>query len=78
MNWRIAAGLAFFGAAGLIYAVVLRFLPLNVAQAFTAAQFIATILAAALVLSEPITGMRWIGIALIASGILVVGWTHSC
>jgi drug/metabolite transporter (DMT)-like permease len=77
VNWRIAAGLACFGAAGLIYAVVLRFLPLNVAQSFTAAQFIATILASALVLAEPVTGMRWVGIALIASGILVVGWTHS-
>jgi drug/metabolite transporter (DMT)-like permease len=31
--------------------------------------------ASALILSEPITGIRWIGIALIASGILVVGWS---
>jgi len=76
VNWRILAGLASFGAAGLVYTVVLRWIPLNVAQSFTAAQFIATILAASLVLSEPITGPRWIGIALIAAGIAVVGWTH--
>ena len=76
-NLRVIGGLASFGAAGLIYAVVLRSLPLNVAQSFTAAQFIATILAAALVLGEPVTGARWLGIALIAAGIAVVGWSQA-
>jgi multidrug transporter EmrE-like cation transporter len=77
LNWRIAAGFASFGAALLIYTVVLRTLPLNVAQSFTSAQFIGTIVASALVLSEPITGIRWVGIALIAAGIAVVGWSSS-
>jgi drug/metabolite transporter (DMT)-like permease len=34
------------------------------------------VLASALVLSEPITGIRWVGIALIASGIAIVGWSQ--
>jgi drug/metabolite transporter (DMT)-like permease len=76
LNWRIVAGLASFGSAALLYTILLRSLPLNVAQSFTAAQFIATIIASALVLSEPITGARWVGIALIASGIAVVGWSQ--
>lgn len=75
LNWRIVAGFASFGGALLIYTVVLRTLPLNVVQSFTSAQFIATVLASALILSEPITGIRWVGMALIASGILVVGWS---
>jgi drug/metabolite transporter (DMT)-like permease len=77
LNWRIVAGLGSFGVAGLLYTVVLRWLPLNVAQSFTAAQFVVTILASAWVLSEPITAARWIGIALIAAGIAIVGWTQA-
>jgi drug/metabolite transporter (DMT)-like permease len=77
VNWRIVAGLGSFGVAGLLYTVVLRWLPLNVAQSFTAAQFVVTILASAVVLSEPITAARWVGIALIACGIAVVGWSQA-
>lgn len=75
LNWRIAAGFGSFAAAALFYTIVLRTVPLNVAQSFTAAQFIAIILASALVLSEPISAARWIGIALIACGIAIVGWS---
>lgn len=71
-SWTTIAGLAAFGIAGLVYAWVLKSLPLNVAQSFTAAQFIAVILASRIVLSEPIPAARWLGIALIALGILLV------
>ena len=75
LNWRVAAGFASFAVAALFYAWVLRTVPLNVAQSFTAAQFIAIVLASAVVLSEPIGALRWAGIALIACGIALVGWT---
>ena len=75
VNWQILLGLASFGAAGLLYAVVLRWLPLNVAQSFAAAQFVAVIVAAAILLSEPISLGQWVGIGLIATGIFVVGVT---
>ena len=55
--------------------MVATFLPLNIAQSFAAIQFIAVILASTLVLSEPIAIPRWIGIALIAIGIVIVGLT---
>ena len=77
LNWRVIAGLASFGTAGLIYAVVLRWLPLNVAQSYTAAQFIAVVLASAVILGEPISGIRWLGVAMIAGGIALVGWSAS-
>ncbi len=75
LNWRIAGGFASFAIAALFYTVLLRTVPLNVAQSFTAGQFIAIVVASALVLSEPITGIRWVGIAMIAGGIALVGWS---
>lgn len=77
MNWRVVLGLVAFGSAALIYLLLLRWIPLNVAQSFMAAQFIAVIVASAVVLSEPIRPGQWVGIALIAIGITVVGWTRA-
>lgn len=77
LNWRVGVGLVAFAAAALIYLLLLRSIPLNVAQSFMAAQFIAIILASAVVLSEPIGPGQWVGIALIALGIAVVGWTRA-
>jgi undecaprenyl phosphate-alpha-L-ara4N flippase subunit ArnE len=74
-SWKTLTGFATFGFSGLVYAWLLKFLPLNVAQSFAAAQFVSIILASAIVLSEPIPPTRWIGIALIISGIIVVGLT---
>jgi undecaprenyl phosphate-alpha-L-ara4N flippase subunit ArnE len=74
-NWKIAAGLASFGTAALLYIIVLRILPLNVALSYTAAQWIATVAASAYVLSEPIGGLRLAGLALIAAGIAIVAST---
>jgi drug/metabolite transporter (DMT)-like permease len=74
LDWRTLVGLASFAAAACVYVLVLRWLPLNVAQSFAAAQFIAVVLASAFVLSEPIELGQWAGIALIAAGIFTVGW----
>lgn len=76
LNWRLLAGFACFGFSALIYIVMLRTLPLNVAQSFAAAQFIAVVLASSFVLSEPIGAAQWIGITLITVGIAVVGWSR--
>jgi multidrug transporter EmrE-like cation transporter len=72
ISWRTVVGLMIFGAAGLSYALVLRSLPLNVAQSYAAAQFVAVIIASRILLGEPIALTRWIGISLIAVGIIVV------
>ena len=75
VNWRVFLGLVSFGLAACFYILVLQWLPLNVAQSFTAAQFIAVILASTWLLSEPIGPSQWVGITLIALGILIVGWS---
>jgi drug/metabolite transporter (DMT)-like permease len=76
LSWQTLSGLAFFGAAAATYFVILTWLPLNVAQSFAAAQFIAVILAARVFLAEPIDGAQWFGIAFIATGIAIVGWNR--
>jgi drug/metabolite transporter (DMT)-like permease len=72
ISWRTVFGLAAFGLGGLFYAAALRFLPLNVAQSYAATQFIAVIFASRVMLGEPIALARWVGISLIAVGIMVV------
>jgi len=76
LNWRVLAGLTSFGVAACLYILVLQWLPLNVAQSFAAAQFVAVILASAWFLSEPIGLHQWMGITLIAIGIAIVGWSQ--
>ena len=76
LNWRVILGLFTFGLAACCYVVVLQWLPLNVAQSFAAAQFVAVILASAWLLAEPIRATQWLGIALIAAGIAVVGFSQ--
>jgi multidrug transporter EmrE-like cation transporter len=71
--WQSCAGVAVFAAAVIIYSIVLQWMPLNVAQSFAAFQFVAVIVASARFLGEPISGVRWLGIALIVAGILAVG-----
>ena len=77
LNWRIICGLSSFGLAAFFYIMILRRLPLNIAQSFAAAQFIAVILASSYVLSEPIGTVQWVGIAFITCGIAIVGWSHA-
>jgi drug/metabolite transporter (DMT)-like permease len=74
-GWKSAAGLALFGCGGILYAVLLRSISLNVAQVFAASQFVGVVLAAGFVLGEPISPARWIGIGFVSFGILLVGLT---
>jgi drug/metabolite transporter (DMT)-like permease len=73
LNVYVAGSLAAFAAAFGFYFFILRTTPLNVAQSLAAAQFVAIIFAAHLVLGESIGLMRWGGILLISIGILLVG-----
>jgi drug/metabolite transporter (DMT)-like permease len=75
LGWKSMAGLALFGCGGVVYAFLLRQVPLNVAVSFTAAQFVGVVIAASLVLGEPISPARWLGIACISLGVFVVGLT---
>jgi undecaprenyl phosphate-alpha-L-ara4N flippase subunit ArnE len=73
MGWRTFFGFGVFLIAGLLYSWLLRSVPLNVAQSFATIQFVSVILAAAVILAEPIPPIRWVGIAFILIGIAIVG-----
>lgn len=75
LSWRTLIGLSSFASAAVLYSIVLKTLPLNLAQAYAAAQFVAVICAAAFLLGEPISLVRWVGIACIALGITIVATT---
>ena len=72
-NWRTCAAAAFFAMAFLFYALLLKRLPLSLAQAILSMQYVLVILAANVFLREPIGGVRWIGIAIVALGLIIIG-----
>jgi drug/metabolite transporter (DMT)-like permease len=72
VNIQVVMGAGWFALAFLFYALVLRRLPLSLAQAIFSVQFVLVILAANLVLHESIGAVRWLGIVLMAVGLLVV------
>ncbi|MEM7124037.1 MAG: EamA family transporter [Pseudomonadota bacterium] len=76
INVRVVIGLMAFGLAFVFYALALQRVPLNVAQSFLVAQFVGVIIASAVVLGEPISPLRWAGIALIAGGIAIVAYSN--
>ena len=73
LNAYVLGSMAAFATAFGFYFLILRTTPLNVAQSLAAAQFIAIIFAANLVLGEPIGLLRWAGIVLITAGIFLIG-----
>jgi drug/metabolite transporter (DMT)-like permease len=75
-GWKTVFGLCMFGIGGVLYAWILKWLPLHVAQVIAAAQFVGVILASWLVLSEQISTAQWLGITLIAAGIAITGWSY--
>ena len=70
-------GIGCYGIALVLYAWLLKQVPLNVMQALATAQFIAIIIMSAMFLAEPIPPMRWVGIGLIAAGLWIVAMTVS-
>jgi drug/metabolite transporter (DMT)-like permease len=77
LNWRVAGGLALFGVGFVIYILVLRWVPLNVAQSFFAAQFVGVVVGSRFILGEELPSLRLAGIVLIALGIVVVAWSRT-
>lgn len=75
VNLRVVAAAGAFGMAFLFYAMLLKRLPLSLAQAILSMQFVLVILAANVLLGEQIGTVRWAGIALMAVGLAIVGFS---
>ena len=75
LNVRTMLGAMSFSFAMIFYMMVLKRTTLNLAQSIFALQFVLVIIAANVILHEPIGGQRWLGIGLIAAGQFVVSLT---
>jgi drug/metabolite transporter (DMT)-like permease len=77
LNGRTLLGALSFCFAMVFYMMVLKRTTLNLAQSIFALQFVLVIIAANVILDEPIGMQRWLGIGLIAIGLFVVSLTTS-
>jgi undecaprenyl phosphate-alpha-L-ara4N flippase subunit ArnE len=75
LNIRTALGAVTFSFAMVFYMMVLKRIPLNLAQSIFALQFVLVIIAANVILREPIGTQRWMGVGLIAAGLFIISLT---
>jgi undecaprenyl phosphate-alpha-L-ara4N flippase subunit ArnE len=75
LNLQTSLGALSFCFAMIFYMMVLQRTALNLAQSIFALQFVLVIIAANVILGEPIGPQRWIGIGLIAVGLFVISLT---
>lgn len=73
----IWAGLALFGVSAVFWLIVLSRVSLSFAYPFAALTYAIILVADRLILDVRVPGLRWVGVALIMSGIVMVGLTRS-
>jgi undecaprenyl phosphate-alpha-L-ara4N flippase subunit ArnE len=73
-NLMSVIGALAFASAFLLYIFALQTLPLYLAQSLAVLQFVGAMLVSRLFFLEKISGLQWLGIAMIVAGILVVGF----
>jgi len=69
---RSLAGLAFYGAAAILYMLALRRLPMSVALPFTAVTYGAAVLVGYLVFAERLNAVQAAGVGVICLGAVVL------
>lgn len=69
------SGAVFYFGAAIVWFMALSIVPLNLAISVSAMVYIAVVLIAWLVFGEAIPSVRWLGIALTVSGLMVIAWT---
>jgi multidrug transporter EmrE-like cation transporter len=70
---RIWVGLALFGISAVFWLVVLSRVPLSVAYPFAGLTYIVIVVLDRLVLDEPVPTLRFLGAAVVAVGIALIG-----
>ncbi|MBU0512443.1 MAG: multidrug resistance protein [Chloroflexi bacterium] len=72
LNPYVLAGLALYGGGALAWMGVLRRVDLSLAYPFLALNFVLVPVVAHFILNEAVPAGRWVGIAVIVGGILIV------
>lgn len=75
LNVHVIAGAACFGLGLLFYTMVLKKIPLNIAQSVFSIQFVVVIIASSILLGESIPNIRWIGFIFVGIGLFIIGWS---
>ena len=75
-NLWVWLGLATFGISAGAWLIVLSRAPLSVAYPFASLTYVVILLFDRLVLHEPVSPLRWGGVALIVGGIFLISRTH--
>lgn len=70
---RLWAGLFLFGISSLFWLVVLSRVPLSVAYPFVGISYVFVVGFARFVLHENVPASRWLGVAVVALGIAIIG-----
>ncbi len=72
---RLWIGLSLFGISALFWLVVLSRVPLSLAYPMVGISYILIVAFARLFLGESVPPLRWVGVAIVAAGIAIVGST---
>lgn len=75
MTPYVWGGLALFGVSALVWLAVLSRTSLSFAYPFAALTYVLILLFDHFVLDEPVSGLRWGGVAFIAAGIFLISRT---
>lgn len=74
-TWQVIAGLAVFVLSAMSWLVVMSRVPLSFAYPFVGITYVLLALFGKFVIHEYVPTLRWLGVALIVIGIVVVGKT---
>ena len=72
MNWTFVGGVLLYGIAMAMYIAVLSYAPVSVLYPVVAMSYIWSLLFAAWLLNERITRYKWIAVALIILGVVLI------
>ena len=71
-NWHFAACGLFFGAASLLWMYIVKTFPFSMAYPLVSLSYVFGMFAAILVFNEEVTATRWLGVAFIVIGCLLI------
>lgn len=72
---KLWAGLFLFGVSAVFWLIVLSRVSLSIAYPFAGLSYIVIVALDRVVLDQPVPSLRWIGVAAIAIGIAIVGFS---
>lgn len=72
---RLWAGLAVYAVSAMFWLVVLSRVPLSFAYPFVGIAYVLVVAFARLFLHENVPALRWVGVVIIATGIVIVGFS---